>query len=50
MTNKEKFMMYARKRIIEKNSRADKECNAYFKESSNKNKKTWNVRFGGYRY
>lgn len=48
--NKQEFMSYARRRIIEKNSKADKECQAYFKETSLNNKRKWNTGAGGFRY
>lgn len=50
MDNKQSFMMYAKRRLKEKNSKGDKECNAYFKTSSENRKKKCSVRLGGYRY
>lgn len=50
MDNKQSFLMYAKRRLKEKNSKGDRECAAYIKSASESRKKKWNVALGGYRY
>lgn len=47
---KQEFMSYAKRRIVKKNSKNDKECLAYFKETSLNNKRKWNTGAGGFRF
>lgn len=49
-SNKDSFMLYAKKRLIEKNSKSDRECGAYFKNFHDSRKRKWNVKFGGFKW
>ncbi|NWK11759.1 hypothetical protein [Clostridium cadaveris] len=53
MTNKDEFMEYAKKRIMEKQlheQKKEKEFLAYSKVTSQNRKRRWNVKLGGYKW